>query len=160
MELNGKSDRELLELYARVMRLLRDRNTISSSNNPVADVAEQLAAKAFGLTLAAKSEKGFDGIDLEGVRYQVKGRRLTPENKSTELSIVRNLEDGQFDYLLAIYFDEFWGIHRAIRMTHEAFARHASFSSHRNGHRFTLTAAVREDNECEDVTGVVSECWG
>ena len=159
MELETRTDRELLALYAEVMRELRNRKTISSSNNPVADVAETIAAQTFGLKREANSKKGFDGTDSDGRRYQVKGRRLTPENKSTELSIVRNLEDNQFHYLLAIYFAEDFNIHEAVRLTHAAFTRHASYSKHRNGHRFRMTQAVRDDPDFEDVTGDVRSAW-
>ncbi len=159
LDLTRLTDRGLLAVYSRVMRELRNRGSIQSSNNPVADVAERLAARAFTLRLAPKSEKGFDASDSRGVRYQVKGRRLTPENQSTELSIVRNLDEVRFDYLLAIYFDEFWGIHKSIRLTHAAFSRHASYSSHRNGHRFTMTSAVLLDPECDDVTSIIQAVW-
>jgi len=159
MNLPGLPDRELLRLYAKVMRELRTRGVIRSSNNPVADLAESIAAKAFGLTLEPNSAKGFDGVCQSGKRYQVKGRRITPENRSTELSIIRNLDDNQFDFLLAIYFDEEFGIDAAYRIIHAAVAAHTTYSKHSNGHRFTMKEAIKTDHGCEDVTAVVRGVW-
>lgn len=154
------SDRALLRAYANLMRELRRREIVTSSNNPVGDVAERLAARVFGLDLAEKSKKGLDGVDTAGVRYQVKGRRLTPENASTELSVVRNLADRHFDYLVAIYFDEEFEIHEAVKVAHDAVARHTTFDKHRNGHRFVMKQALRRDPGCLDVTAVVRTAWG
>lgn len=159
MDLSKMTDRQLLEVYAQVMRELRDRGTTSSSNNPVADVAEMIASTAFGLRLERNSRRGFDGVDGQGHRYEVKGRRLTPENTSTQLSVVRNLGEAQFDFLVAIYFDEYFGIHEAIRLTHAGFSRHARHDRHQNGHRFTMKQKVRDDPESEDVTREIASAW-
>jgi len=67
---------ELLAAYAAIMRELRTRRAIRSTNNPVADLAEGLAELAFGLELAGGSTKSYDGICSAGKRWQVKGRRL------------------------------------------------------------------------------------
>ena len=160
MDITHRSDFEVLRLYTQVMRELRTRDVIQSSNNPAADVAENIAASAFGLALESNSKKGFDGTDADGVRYQVKGRRLTPENRSTEVSVVRNLDDHQFDFFVAIYFNEDFSIHEVVRLTHAAYARHATYSAHSNGHRFTMKQAVRNDPDFEDVTQMVRAAWG
>ena len=44
---------------------------------------------------------GYDAVDAAGCRYQIKARRLTPQNKSRQLGVVRKLEQTEFDYLIA-----------------------------------------------------------
>ena len=84
-----RTDEEVGQVWARAMRELRNRDLIRSWNNPVADFAERLAAKELGLTLAPPVAQGYDATDTAGVRYQIKSRRLTPENKSRQLGVIR-----------------------------------------------------------------------
>jgi hypothetical protein len=61
--LDALTDRELLGVYGLVLDTLRERGTTRSVNNPAADYAEGLCAKALSLTLAAKATTGYDGVD-------------------------------------------------------------------------------------------------
>ena len=151
-DLRRLSSRALLRIYTAVMRELRKRKVVRSTNNPVADLAELLASRAFKLTLETKSTAGFDGVGRDGTRYQIKGRRRTPENRSTQLSAIRNLAGNKFKYLLAVLFDEEFKVERALRIHREAVRRHARFSPHVNGHILTLKGAVLQDKRVEDVT--------
>ena len=150
--LRSLGSRELLQTYAAVMRELRERKVIRSTNNPVADLAEVLASRAFHLTLETKSTAGFDGVARDGTRYQIKGRRRTPENLSTQLSVIRNLDGKTFTYLIAILFDEEFNVERALRIRREAVRRHARFSKHVHGHILTLKNPLLDDPHTEDVT--------
>ena len=144
--------RALLRMYGAVMKELRARKVVRSTNNPVADLAELLASRAFKLRLETKSTTGFDGVARDGTRYQIKGRRRTPENRSTQLGAIRNLAGNKFKYLLAILFDEEFNIERALCIRRDAVRRHARFSKHVNGHILTLRGAVLEDEHTKDVT--------
>jgi hypothetical protein len=155
---------ELLEGYDGVMRELRRRNVVRSSNNPVADLAEQIGSVAFGLRLGGRSTKGHDGIAPDGSRWQIKGRRRTPENRSKQLGVLRNLGDGQFDHLLAIYFDSSFAVEAAYRIDLSTVQRHAKFRKSVNGHILRATSALVADAGCVDVTLVIrdasSTCHG
>ena len=76
------TDRELLALYDTVLDTLRARGTTRSANNPVADYAEGLYAKALKLELVGKSTTGYDGTDPAGKKIEIKARRITNENGS------------------------------------------------------------------------------
>ena len=151
------STRELLEGYDGVMRELRRRKVIRSSNNPVADLAEQIGSVAFGLTLGGRSTKGHDGVATDGTRWQIKGRRRTLENQSRQLGVLRNLDDGQFEYLLAIYFDSSFAVEAAYRITLPAVRRYARFRKSVNGHILRPTSAMIADPECVVVTALVRD---
>ena len=83
-EFDGLTTSELLQLWSRSLAELRTRGICRSANNPVADYAELLSTRALGLTLAAKSNTGSDAVDGQGQRYEVKARRITPENRSRQ----------------------------------------------------------------------------
>src|SRR5579859_4665505 len=94
MDLTKLASAELLALFESVLVELRARGLVRSSNNPVADYAESLVAQALGLKLETKSTTGYDAIGPDGLKYEVKGRRPTPANKSRQLSVIRGLDNG------------------------------------------------------------------
>src|SRR3990172_5027999 len=104
---------ELLRLYANVLRELQRRQIIRSKNNPVADYAEYLVGKALRLRTVTKSTKGYDLVGTDGTRYEVKARRLTPDNESRQLSFIRGLKERHFAYLAGVLFEEDFSVLRA-----------------------------------------------
>lgn len=61
-------------------------------------------------------------------------RRLTPENSNTGLSVIRNLSEPAFDYVLAIYFAEDFSVRASYRIDHSAVFIHAGYSKQQGGH--------------------------
>ncbi|MCY3772549.1 MAG: hypothetical protein OXG98_11095 [Gemmatimonadetes bacterium] len=98
-DLSTLSLRRLLGLHSGIMEELRRRGVARNENNPTGNVSEFLFCRAYDLQVAPNSEKGFSARDRGGRRYQIKGRRLHPRNKSRQLSAIRGL-DG-FDTLAA-----------------------------------------------------------
>lgn len=114
-DLSAASTSGLLRLYSSIIDELLDRGVVRSTNNPVADYAERLTARAFDLKLAGKSVSGYDAIARSGLRYQVKARRITRQNGSRQLGFIRSLEPGKepFDFLVGILFDSDFAVVRA-----------------------------------------------
>ncbi len=81
---------DLLAGYGALLDELRRREIVRSSNNPLSDYAERLFCDAFRWKREANSSSGHDASDAAGVRYQIKGRRLTRHNRSRQLSAIRN----------------------------------------------------------------------
>lgn len=142
----------LLRLFAETLEELRRRKIVRSSNNPVADYAERIAAHALQLRLVGKSGAGHDGEDVSGGRYQIKGRRITPHNDSRQLSFMRNLDAKPFDYLVGIIFDAEFRIHRACVVPFDVVQKRAAFSKHVNAHRLLLRDEVWSVPGVRDVT--------
>jgi hypothetical protein len=70
----------LLELHGDLLAELRRREIVRSANNPTGDYGELLFSRAFGWTLNGNSSADADAIDADGLRYQIKCRRLaTPK---------------------------------------------------------------------------------
>ena len=116
MEIQTQSVAELLALYSEVIEELQRRGVTRSSNNPVADYAEYLCVKALALRVADKSTKGFDAMDRDDCRYQVKGRRLTHLNDSRQLGALRDLEAKPFDFLIGVLFTENFRVYKACQL--------------------------------------------
>lgn len=156
--LGGASTAELLALYGSILTQLRVRGIVRSENSPVGDYAEYLAARAFGLTLVRNSAIGYDGVDANGVRYQVKGRRMTTWNKSRQLGAIRGLGTtaDPFDLLLAILFEPEFGIHRAALIPVAVVRARAARHEYINAWRLMLTDAVWKLPGVQDVTPMIA----
>jgi hypothetical protein len=146
----------LLDAHCAILEELRKRGILRSKNNPTGDYAEWLVSTKLGLTLENNSSKGWDATDANGVRYQIKGRRVTPDNRSTQLSVIRNLEGKDFDVLIAVVFDAAWRVRSAAKIPHDVVGKLASFRQHVNGHVMHLRPTVFSFPTVEDVTALLS----
>jgi hypothetical protein len=146
---------ELLSIHSGVLEELRDRSVVRSMNNPTGDYTEWLVSSKLGLVLEGNSSKGFDATDPQGRRYQIKGRKISPDNQSTQLGVIRNLAANDFDFLVAVVFDVTWQVVRAAKITHQAVAKIATFREHVNGHIMHLRPTVFEIPGVEDISSAL-----
>lgn len=129
------------------MSELRERGIVRTFNNPIGDIAESLAADHLGLTVVdANSVKGHDAVDGEGLRYQVKARRVTRSNRSRQLGAIRDLESNPFDVLVAVIFEEDLTLNGIWTMPPEVVRDYARYSTHTGAHLLRFDGAVLEDH--------------
>lgn len=152
IELNGMTITELLATHSEVIDELRRRGIVRSKNNPTGDYAEWLVSERFGLILESNSAKGFDATDKTGVRYQIKGRRVTPDNPSTQLGAIRDLDSQDFDFLVAVIFDANWQVLRAAKIPHRVVSELATYRKRTNSHVMHLRPSVFENTGVEDIS--------
>jgi hypothetical protein len=150
--LSSSSVEELLILFADILDELKKRGVTRSRNNPVADYAEWLVARKLDLNLEGRSTSGFDARSRDGVRYQIKTRRLDATNKSRLLGVIRNYEKNEFDYLVGILFNRDFKVVKTYKIPHECIKDHSRFSEHQNGHLLHLSGKILEDHRVEDIT--------
>lgn len=144
---------DLLRRYAEVMDALRLRKVVRSSNNPVADYAEVLVCLALQLERTTGSSAGHDAVDTAtGLRYQIKGRRRTPQNRSTELSAIRKFDTKPFDFLVAVVFHPDFSVDYAAQIPAAVVDARAGESKHTNSRRFLFTRRVLSDPGVIDIT--------
>ncbi len=155
MNIDDLSDHQLLELHCRLMARLRARGVVRSSNNPVGDYTETLVSQALNATLENNSRAGYDAISRDGARIQIKGRRLTKENGSTQLSALRNLAANPFDSLAAVLFDESLQIRYAALIPLEVVQKLAVYRAHTNAHVVHFRPGVLEIAGVRDITAEV-----
>jgi hypothetical protein len=151
MNLTAITDQGLLRLYVNVLETLREREMVRSKNNPVADFAEGLCAKALKLKLAAKSTAGYDGIDADGHGIEVKAR-VSPENISRQLSAIRSIDSQHFDYLAAILFKADFSVMTGCLIPHAVIKEYGKHNKHSNSHRFLLRDSVWALPGVRDIT--------
>lgn len=150
-----KSIYDLLALHVDTMKELRNRGVLRSGNIPTGDFAEHLFCEAFDWCQERNSKKAYDAINPEGIRFQIKARRLHSRNRSRQLSSIRSIEG--FDFLAAVLFDEYYRVTRAAIIPSRVVSELATDDRHVNGKRFLLVDAVWNKSEVEDVTETLRE---
>lgn len=151
-EFTGQSNLDLLRIHARVIDELRRREVVRSKNNPVGDYAEWLVASRLGMTLERKSKAGYDAVDAAGVRFEIKARRVTADNKSRQMSVIRNLDAGHFDHLIAVLFRADFAVLAAYRMPHAVIPEYATYRPHTNGHVLQMQGRLLQDERVVEIT--------
>lgn len=143
---------KLLQAHSAIMDKLRKTGVIRTGNNPVSGYAEWLVQEKLKCTLAVNSMRGSDACDAKGVRYQVKCRRVTKANPSMQLGVIRDLDKSQFDFLIAIYFNEDYTIDRVFQVPHGVIKNYAKPSKHQNGHILHIKGKILDDKRVRDIT--------
>ncbi|WP_455884732.1 DUF6998 domain-containing protein [Pseudomonas spelaei] len=151
MDLANLQTKDLLRLQSEVIAELRTRGVLRTMNNPVGDYAEWLVASALGLMLAKNSAAGHDAVSDDGKKFQIKARRATPTNKSRQLGVIRNLDKGDFDELIAVIFSESYEVVEAVSIPHAVISDYSTHRSHVNGHVLNLRGKLLADGRVRDI---------
>jgi hypothetical protein len=146
---------QLLELQSSVLDELCARNVLRSRNNPTGDYAEWLVSERLGLKLVQKSSKGYDAVDTEGRKFQIKGRRAGSALKAPLLGTIRDYESGAFDFLIAVVFDLDWSVRCAAKIAHSDLKEFLTFRKHVNGHNMRLNSTMFGDQRIADITSTL-----
>jgi hypothetical protein len=146
------SVKDLLRLYKEILEELEKRNICTTKDSPIGGYGEWLVARAFGGSRQGNSNKSVDVIAPDGTRLQVKTRWLPLERDSRQLSAIRNLDKGGFDFIVAVLLDKDFKVLEAYQIPHAAVARLATRAEHTNSHRLVLTPKVCRDGECVNIT--------
>jgi len=145
--------KQLLQLTGEVIDELRSRGIARSGNNPLADYTEWLVTVSFGWKLADASVQGYDATDKRThTRYEIKARRITPRNKSRQLSAIRDVEGEHFDFLIAVIYDQNFDILRAFKIPREVVQKAGKHSKHTNSLILHARDALLDEVGVKDIT--------
>jgi hypothetical protein len=142
---------ELLGLYVEVLRELMRRGTIRT-NNLTGEIAERVVADCLHLEVSPSSNAGYDAVDKDGVRYQIKSRRITARNKSTQLGYIKikHVSEKLFDYLVGILFDEDFTVRRVVRIPPLVIPEFAGIKG--DAYKLHLQGALLADPRVQDIS--------
>ncbi len=148
---------DLLQLHAEIISELKNRKIVRTNNNPTGDYAEWLVASNLNLQLETNSKAGYDATDSRGFRYQIKSRKLASTSDPKNLSVIRNLDKHDFDYLIAVIFDKNYKLIQAIKVPHIVVHEISNFKSHVNGHEITINDKLLQNQNIEDITHLIKQ---
>src|SRR5882757_3875124 len=95
-----------------------------------------------GLKLVSGSTTGYDAIDSSAKRYEIKGRRITRENKSRQMRFIRGLDMAHFDFLVGVLFDADFEVLRGCVISHETVKQVSTYVKHVNGWMIHLRDSI------------------
>ncbi|MCM5506727.1 hypothetical protein [Vibrio sp. SCSIO 43169] len=157
MDFSHYDEKDLLRLQSSITEELLKRNVVRTKNNPLGDYTEWLVANALGLELQSNSKAGYDGVDADGTKFQIKGRRVTSGNKSRQLGAIRNYDVKNFDFLVAVIFDEDFDVIEAVQMPHQVIKEYATYRKHVNAHILILKGPILSDPRVKHIAGVIQD---
>ena len=150
-----KPIRRLFEDFAAIMVELRQRGVVRSTNSPVADYAEFLVCEALSLKREPASTKGYDAKDRRGRRYEIKGRRPTLENRSRQLSAIRDLDGAHFDFLAIVLFAPDFSVTHAFVVSAQHVKDTARYRQHVNAWILHARDSLFSQSGVRDITELV-----
>lgn len=109
-----RSTRELLALWAAIMRELRRRKIVRTANNPIGDIAEALVAAHFDGERKGFSHAGWDVSTPDGERLEVKGIRFAEVRTRSNLSPIPS--SSTYTAAIVVVFDENLRVTEALRV--------------------------------------------
>jgi len=145
------SPKELLQLTGKILDELSARKIVRTSNNPVSGYTEWLVSERLGHTLCGNSKKGFDSIDGSGVKYEIKARRVTPANKSRQLSAIRDIAGEHFNFLIAVVYNGDFEVILALKMPHTVVVAQSSYVKSTNSFKLEAKDSLLNLQGVEDI---------
>lgn len=145
------SPKELLQITGKVLDELSVRQFVRTNNNPVSGYTEWLVSQRLGLTLCGNSEKGFDATDKSGVKYEIKARRVTPTNKSRQLSAIRDIEGEHFDFLIAVVYNKDFEVILALKIPRTIVVAKSSYVKSTNSFKLLAEDWLKDEPGVEDI---------
>lgn len=133
-----------MQLQTQAMDELSIRQIVQNPAQPVGDYAIHLACAAFRLKREPTSTSGYDASDSEGLRYQVKYKRLINTGDTRQLNAVKGMEQRKFDFLIGVLFNADMSIHRAAMLPFDIVM-----------HKTDHTKIITLSNKLWDMDGVI-----
>lgn len=145
------SPKELLQLDGRIIDELLARDIIRTRNKPVSGFNRWLVSKRLALTLAGNSEKGFSATDEKGLRYEIKSRQVTTSNPSRELSAIRDIEAGHFDFLIAVVYNEGFDVILALKIPRSVVVAKSRYVKSTNSYKLMAEDSLKDEPGFQDI---------
>ena len=145
-DLKGFDEAGLLRLYTEVLNQMKVREMIRSANAIPGDLGERFVKNRLGLELVPNSVKGYDAIDAEGTKYQIKTRRITPQNPSRQLGGFRDLDQRLFDYCIVVNLQEDFTPKELWQVPYEVIVKYARDTT-RGFKRVVFSGGILRESE-------------
>ena len=155
VDFHGQSELDLLRLYSDILTELQKRGVCRTDNNPVGDYTEWLVCQKLSFELQPNSKAGFDCFGPDNLRYQIKGRRSNA--KRVQFSAIRNLDQGNFDFVIAVAFRTDWSLRFGLKLSRDAIRGITDYQGHTNSHRLMLSGREVGLDGVEDIRSLLTD---
>ncbi|HZJ50617.1 MAG TPA: hypothetical protein VFF07_07135 [Actinomycetota bacterium] len=155
----GMPTAQLLSTYRSILRELRKREVIRTTNAPTGDYAEFLVARLLGVKLAPNSERSWDLRDQDDKTLQVKSRVVANPRTAGERQLSPFRSFG-FDEMAIVLFDDDYRVWRAVRLPVTVAEERSTYRPHVNGHILFAKDQLLNDPLAIDITSELQAVAG
>lgn len=113
------TDLQVLRRWFEVIGELQRRGMVWSGKSPIADYAEYLVAKYYGVEPIKGANPGHDLVTKDGRRVQVKARRYAEGSIPSHFGEFSKFGDHRFDDVVVVLFEDDLRVRVAYKMTYE-----------------------------------------
>lgn len=153
--LRALDSRTLLRQYAETLTILVERGVVRSRNAPAGDLAETLAAQAYGGRPAPPSHKSWDVELPDGTTLQVKCRVVDPGAKRTQ--VYSPFRSWDFDRCVFVLLDiNSYDVISGVEVPATSLRSVARRSEWVAGDRISLSTDLSSPEGARDVTELLS----
>lgn len=131
------------------MTELQKRGMIWSGKSPIADYAEYLVARHYGVEPIRGSNPGYDLVTKDKHRIQVKARRYSADSRPSHFGEFSKFPEARFDDLVVVLFEDDLRVRAAYRAPYE-WARER-VKPRGPYHRLTIKAVLDEAETLESL---------
>jgi hypothetical protein len=149
MEFEDLTDLQVFGRWAEVMAELTQRELIWSGKSPLADYAELLVARYYGVEPLKGTNPGYDLVTPENRRVQVKSRRYGPGSKPSHFGEFAEFEDERFDDFAGVLFEADFTVRSAYLAPYDWVAQRVK--KVKDKHRLTIKAVLDEADSLEEL---------
>lgn len=119
LDFSDLSDLQLLRRWFEVITELQERGMVWSGKSPIADYAEYLVARHYGVEPIRGTNPGYDLVTKDGRKVQVKARRYAEGSKPGHFGEFSKFGEGRFDDLVVVLFEDDLRVRAAYRVSYE-----------------------------------------
>jgi len=112
--MNDDEIKKLLISYRDIQNQLRDAG-VTRTGKVVGDYGEYIASKKLDLKLEKSTNKGYDAIDSNGRKYEIKTRKATHYNRPTIFPVKKEQLQSS-DFLIYVEFDDDWDLAKLLKI--------------------------------------------
>ena len=147
MDFKKFSDEEVISLYPKILKELKDRDIIRT-NNLVGDLAEYWTREKYNETPnlpklqdAPKSTKNIDAISVKGERYAIKS--TSGSSTGVFASLPTDNDDQKFEFLVVVIFDKDYILKEIFELNWEQFKTYRRIKPPENKWNLPITNQVK-----------------
>ena len=137
--MNETEIKTLLKKYSEILNSLYSAGIVRTYNSPVGDYAEWLVSMKLNLELQKTDTAGYDALDKNKNRYQIKGCWMHPGRSTRQFTAIRKYDEKPFDYLAVVVFGVDFEVEEAYLIPYDSIGKHFPHNKHLNGIIVTLT---------------------
>lgn len=152
--LKYKTPLELLKLHGEILQELKRQGVVKTRNQPIADYSKWLVRTRLNLKEVKNPNEKYDAYDNSGIKYLVRSRQVIGDNLAL-FSVIRKIEERNFDYVVVITYDEEYKIADAYKIPIDILIKEVDYNDYQNGYIIKLRDLDLNDKRITDVKSIL-----